>query len=205
MAFLGSIPGSSTPSTSIAGADSLTLLNDLEVKGRAPQTGYSRDLFGTAWTDAVDVEGGHNGCDSRNDQLNRDLVDTVIRPGTHDCVVESGTLHDPYSGDVIHFNRGDRTVDIDHMVALGDAWQKGAQAWDEQTRRNFANDPINLQATSASLNRQKGAADAATWLPPNKGYRCEYAQRIITVKHTYGLWVTPAERDALHRELSRCH
>lgn len=182
------------------------LLATLEVKGRAPMTGYDRALFGQAWSDDVRVPGGRNGCDTRNDVLRRDLHDTVIRPGTHGCLVESGTLHDPYSGESLDFVRGERSaeVQIDHVVALADAWQKGAQDWDDDTRRDFANDPLNLLAVDGSLNQQKGAGDAATWLPPNKAFRCHYATRIVEVKATYGLWVTQAEHDALARELMRC-
>ena len=182
------------------------LLATLEVKGRAPMTGYDRALFGQAWSDDVRVPGGRNGCDTRNDVLRRDLHDTAIRPGTHGCLVESGTLHDPYSGESLDFVRGERSaeVQIDHVVALADAWQKGAQAWDDDTRRDFANDPLNLLAVDGSLNQQKGAGDAATWLPPNKAFRCHYATRIVEVKATYGLWVTQAEHDALARELMRC-
>lgn len=182
------------------------LLASLEVKGRAPRTGYDRDLFGQAWSDDVRVEGGRNGCDTRNDILRRDLDNVQIRPGTHGCLVETGTLTDPYSGAVIDFVRGPDSarVQIDHVVALADAWQKGAQAWDEDTRRDFANDPRNLLAVDGTLNQQKGAGDAATWLPPDTSFRCEYAMRIIGVKSTYGLWVTAAEKEALGRELMRC-
>ncbi|MDO5670042.1 MAG: HNH endonuclease family protein [Corynebacterium sp.] len=183
-----------------------SLLDSLEVKGRASRSDYDRAEFGQAWSDDVRVDGGRNGCDTRNDILRRDLTDPVIRPGTHGCLVESGTLHDPYSGEILEFVRGERSaeVQIDHIVALADAWQKGAQAWDEDTRRDFANDPLNLLAVDGSLNQQKGAGDAATWLPPNKAFRCDYATRIVEVKVTYGLWVTAAERDALARELMRC-
>ena len=182
------------------------LLATLEVKGRAPMTGYDRALFGQAWSDDVRVPGGRNGCDTRNDVLRRDLHDTVIRPGTHGCLVESGTLLDPYSGETLEFVRGPRSaeIQIDHVVALADAWQKGAQAWDEDTRRDFANDPANLLAVRGDLNQQKGAGDAATWLPPDTSFRCDYVSRIIGVKATYGLWVTEAEQEALSRELMRC-
>ena len=95
-------------------------------------------------------------------------------------------------------------MQIDHVVALSDAWQKGAQQWDAATLRNFANDPINLQATIGSFNQQKGDGDAATWLPPNKSYRCTYVSRIVDVKSAYGLWVTQAEHDAIARILSDC-
>lgn len=179
----------------------------LPVKGRAPKTGYDRALFGQAWSDDVTVAGGHNGCDTRNDTLARDLQDIVFRPGTHYCVVLSGTLLDPYSGETIPFTRGKGTsqaVQIDHIVALSDAWQKGAQQISEEQRRNLANDPLNLQAVKGVVNQQKSDGDAATWLPPNTEYRCEYAARQVVVKQEYGLWVTPAEHDALDRQLATC-
>lgn len=97
-----------------------------------------------------------------------------------------------------------RAIQLDHVVALSDSWQKGAQQWDEDTRRNFANDPINLIAVDGPTNASKGDGDAATWQPPNKAFRCEYAAMQIRVKSTYGLWVTQAERDALQANLDRC-
>ncbi|MCB1291873.1 MAG: HNH endonuclease [Mycolicibacterium sp.] len=190
-----------------APADTLATLDTLPVKGRAPKTGYDRDLFGQRWTDDVAVDYGYNGCDTRNDILRRDLVDVVIKPGSNGCAVLSGVLEDPYTGTVVEFLRGPGTsaeVQIDHVVALSDAWQKGAQQWDEITRRNFANDPANLQATIGWVNQEKGDGDAATWLPPNKSYRCTYVTRIVDVKAAYGLWVTPAEHDAIARVLADC-
>lgn len=188
-------------------ADTLATLDALPVKGRAPKTGYDRDLFGQRWTDDVAVDYGYNGCDTRNDILRRDLVDVVIKPDSNGCAVLSGVLQDPYTGTVVDFLRGPGTsaeVQIDHVVALSDAWQKGAQQWDEITRRNFANDPANLQATIGWVNQQKGDGDAATWLPPNKSYRCTFVTRIVDVKAAYGLWVTPAEHDAIARVLADC-
>ena len=148
---------------------------------------------------------GHNGCDTRNDILRRDLLDVVIKPGSNGCAVLSGILNDPYTATTVEFQRGPGTsaqVQIDHIVALSDAWQKGAQQWDEMTRRNFANDPRNLQATLGWVNQQKGDGDAATWLPPNTAYRCEFVTRIVDVKAAYRLWVTPAEHDAIARVLA---
>ncbi|NMR20281.1 HNH endonuclease family protein [Cellulomonas fimi] len=174
----------------------------LETKGRAPRTGYERELFGQAWSD-VD----RNGCDTRNDVLGRDLTAMTFKPGTRDCLVLSGTLADPYSGTTLTFERGPQTsalVQIDHVVALSDAWQKGAQAWPPDVRERFANDPANLLAVDGPLNQAKGAGDAATWLPPHKPFRCRYVIRQVHVKATYGLWVTGAERDAIARELGRC-
>ena len=183
------------------------LLAALPVKGRAPMTGYDRALFGQAWSDDVDVEGGHNGCDTRNDILRRDLTDLVIKPNTNGCVALSGTLFDEYTGDTVPFLRGQTTSDdvqIDHVVALADAWQKGAQQLTIERRRDLANDPVNLQAVEGPVNQSKGSGDAATWLPPEKSYRCTYVARQITVKSTYGLWVTQAEHDAMAGVLAEC-
>ncbi|AZG48061.1 hypothetical protein D7316_04674 [Gordonia insulae] len=186
---------------------SLAKLETLAVKGRAPKTGYSRDQFGQSWTDDVTVAGGHNGCDTRNDILRRDLAPIVLKPGSNGCAVLSGTLDDPYTATRIQFMRGKTTssaVQIDHVVALSDAWQKGAQQLSPMERRNFANDPRNLQATDGAANQQKGAGDAATWLPSNKSYRCVYVTRQIDVKSIYRLWVTQAEKDAMVRILAGC-
>src|SRR5690625_3193907 len=192
-----SIPaGPATPSTA------LETVAELEIKGRAPRTGYDRDAFAYR-----EYDQDRNGCDVRNDILRRDLVDVDIRPNTNGCVVESGTVHDPYSGEAIDFVRGVGTsnaVQIDHVVALSDAWQKGAQAWDEATMREFGNDPLNLLAVDGPLNSQKGDGDTATWLPPNRGFRCAYVARQVAVKHEYELWVTQAEHDAMVRVLSTC-
>lgn len=185
-------------------ADTQAKLEQLAVKGRAPKTGYSRAQFGDAWSDDVSVAYGRNGCDTRNDVLRQQLTDVVIKPGSNGCVVGSGVLNDPYTGNTVDFVRGpgsSELVQIDHVVALSDAWQKGAQQLDEATRRDFANDPVNLQATLGWVNKDKGDSDAASWLPPNAGYRCAYVTRIVDVKARYGFWVTQAEHDAIARVL----
>ncbi len=199
---LRSDPGPRYPVTAAELGAARAALDVLAVKGRAPRTGYGRELFGEAW---ADVDG--NGCDTRNDVLARDLVEPVFRPGSGGCVVQSGTLQDPYSGERTAFVRGPETspeVQIDHVVALSDAWQKGAQEWDALTRTAFANDPVNLLAVDGQLNQLKGAGDAATWLPPHEPFRCRYVMRQVRVKEAYALWVTAAERDAMDRELDRC-
>ncbi|MCZ2823024.1 MULTISPECIES: GmrSD restriction endonuclease domain-containing protein [unclassified Modestobacter] len=181
-------------------ASAADVLATLPVKGRAAKTGYDRDEFGATWAD-VD----RNGCDTRNDVLARDLTEEQFRPGTQDCVVVSGTLVDPYTGQTIAFEKGDgSSVDIDHVVALSNGWQTGAFAWDEARRTAFANDPLNLLAVDYSANRQKGDGDAATWLPSDRGYRCSYVARQVAVKSGYGLWVTQAEHDAIARVLDTC-
>ena len=178
------------------------VLETLAVKGRAPKTGYDRSQFGPAWSD-VD----HNGCDTRNDILNRDLTSIVYKSGTHNCVVFSGVLIDPYSGEKISFIRGvgsSMEVQIDHVVALSNAWQTGAFKFTYEKRLAFANDPINLLAVKGRLNSQKGDGDAATWLPPLKSIRCAYVAQQIVVKAKYGLWVTPPEKAAMVGLLAKC-
>ncbi|WP_448058691.1 HNH endonuclease family protein [Cellulomonas hominis] len=182
-------------------ADTRAALATLPVKGRAPTTGYDRAQFGQAWAD-VD----RNGCDTRNDVLARDLTDRTVKPDTAGCVVLTGTLADPYTGADIAFERGEHSADvqIDHVVALSDAWQKGAQQWTTERRTAFANDPANLLAVDGPANQRKGAGDAATWLPPNTGYRCAYVARQVRVKAAYGLWVAAAEKAAMERQLDGC-
>ena len=175
------------------------VLATLEVKGRAPKTGYDRSQFGDGWPSA-------GVCDVRNFILNRDLTD-VITFSDEDCTVLEGKLNDPYSGRELIFERGPETSDdvqIDHVVALSDAWQKGAQQLDFQKRLQFANDSLNLLAVDGNLNQKKGDSDAASWLPPNKNYRCQYIARQVAVKKKYQLWVTKAEKSAMQRVLNNC-
>lgn len=202
---LGSDPEMTDPAPTdvLAGTtESLVLARDalqtLEVKGRAPKTGYSRSQFSDGWASL-------GRCDVRNAMLGRDLTD--ISWGTDGCTVLSGMLVDPYSGEMISFVRGSDTSDdvqIDHVVALSDAWQKGAQALSPDTRLQFSNDPLNLLAVRGDLNQQKGDSDAASWLPPNKDFRCRYVARQTAVKQNYSLWITEAEKAAMERVLNSC-
>lgn len=184
------------PQSTLAG----NALETLAVKGRAPKTGYKRSQFGNGWADI-------GNCNMREQILGRDLSDTVYRSAT-DCTVMSGRLqYDPYTGTSIAFVRGPDTSDdiqIEHIVALSDAWQKGAQQLSADQRVQLANDPLNLLAVDGPTNNQKGDADAASWLPPNKDYRCKYIARQIAVKKKYDLWVTEAERNAMRTVLSAC-
>jgi len=177
-------------------------LESLAVKGRAPKTGYSREQFGQTWAD-VD----RNGCDTRNDMLKRDLKEIVYKVKTRNCVVLSGILLDRYSGETINFVRGNVSsmeVQIDHVVALSNAWQTGAFKLSAVQRTALANDPMNLFAVKGRLNSQKGDGDAATWLPPLKKFRCAYVAQQIAVKAKYSLWVTTPEKEAMGRILSTC-
>jgi hypothetical protein len=192
--FQQSVPSQQVPSGTGQAQDAL---ETLAVKGRAPKTGYERAQFGDGW-------GSRNGCDTRNIILNRDLK-SITR--NEKCQVTSGMLDDPYTGRTINFTRGASTSDdvqIDHVVALSDAWQKGAQLLTRERRIQLANDPLELIAVDGPANQQKSDGDAATWLPSNKSFRCQYVARQIAVKKIYSLWVTQAEKDAILRVLSVC-
>ena len=186
--------------TSATDTTAITLLATIPVKGKAAKTGYERTgMFGSAW---IDVD--RNGCDTRNDILARDLT-TITKSGT--CRVMTGNLVSPFTATSIAFVRGQNTsafVQIDHVVALSNAWQTGAQQLTQAQRVSLANDPVNLLAVDGRSNAQKGDGDTATWLPSNKAFRCGYVARQVSVKATYGLWVTQAEHDAMTRILSSC-
>lgn len=176
------------------GGSAVALLETLAVKGRAPKTDYSRSQFGSGWATT-------SGCDTRNIMLYRDLQTPVLDDS---CSVVSGTLNDPYTGRVISFTKGSSDVQIDHVVALSNAWQTGAQLLTREQRIQLANDPLELLAVQGAANQQKSDGDAATWLPSNKSFRCEYIARQIAIKNKYSLWVTPSEKQAMLGILSGC-
>ncbi len=186
----------------------VTNVIDLPILAYDPTIGqYERSYFGQRWSDDVNVEYGHNGCDTRNDILARDLQNVTFKSGTHDCVVQTGDFIDPYTGTHIVFERGQGTselVPVDHVVALANAWYSGAYQWDDNTRRDFANDPRNLQATSKEANSNKLAKTADEWLPSNVEYQCEYVRQQVEIKQAYNLGVTAAELAAMEGVLSNC-
>ena len=176
-------------------------LSQLTVKSDASTAGYSRDQFGNDWED-VD----NNNCDTRDDILKRDLTHVTYKTG-NTCVITSGTLNDPYTGKTINFVRGENTsqaVQIDHVVALGNAWETGAQSLTTAKRTQLANDPLELLAVDGPTNGKKGDKDAAEWIPSNTKADCAYVARQITVKQKYGLWVTSSEKNEMSRVLSTC-
>lgn len=176
-----------------AAADALATL---PVKGRAPKTGYARTQFGDGWA----INGG---CDTRNIILHRDLANAVVN---EKCQVVSGLLHDTYTGKDVMFQRGANSdaVQIDHVVALSNAWQTGAQQLSVAERKSLANDPLELLAVEGKANQEKSDGDAATWLPPNKAFRCQYVARQVAVKQKYRLWVTQAEHTTIADILAGC-
>ncbi|MCL2470374.1 MAG: HNH endonuclease family protein [Propionibacteriaceae bacterium] len=201
-------PPTQEPSTAVSTTAGATLatLATVPVKGRAAMTGYSsQEAFWGMWAtpDGVDTN-----CDTRNYVLDRDLTSVTKKAGSN-CLIQTGTLTDPYTGQVIDFVRAggaghDGGVQIDHVVARGNAWATGGFAWTPAQRNAFANDPLDLLAVSSTANQQKGDGDAATWLPANKSFRCQYVTIQVQVKATYGLWMTQAEHDAIEHILEGC-
>ena len=188
--------GASTEGTSEDSA--LSVLEKLEIKGRAPKTGYARTEFYNNWPNI-------NGCSLRQIIIKRELGDTAVTD--ENCNVISGTFTEAYTGNVMTFyQKSDFSskIQIDHIVALSDAWQKGAQYQSKEERYNLATDPLNLIAVDSSANQQKSDGDAATWLPSNKAFRCQYVARQVSVKYKYGLWITQAEHDAIYNVLQKC-
>lgn len=172
------------------------ILEKLEVKGRAPKTGYKREEFYSGWP-TVD------GCNLRQRIIKREFGDTAVLDG---CTVVAGEFDEPYTGEHRVFTERSQIskIQIDHVVALSDAWQKGAQYMEKEVRYNIATDPLNLLAVDGAANEQKSDGDAATWLPVNKKFRCQYVARQVSIKYKYGLWVTEAEKEAISNVLTNC-
>lgn len=189
----------STSQTSENAPLALDVLEQLAVKGRAPKTGYSRDEFYSDWPKI-------SGCSLRQIIIKREVGDSAVLADDN-CTVIKGTFVEPYTGQTLEFTEKSeisKGLQIDHIVALSDAWQKGAQQLSKDERYNLATDPLNLVAVDASANQQKSDGDAATWLPANKAFRCQYVARQVSVKYKYGLWVTQAEHDAIAKILTAC-
>jgi Protein of unknown function (DUF1524) len=169
---------------------------------------YRRVAFGDTWTDDNDAPGGRNGCDTRNDILERDLVDkTYVSIKRCPNAVATGTLRDPYTNDTIAFVRGEKTgaaVQIEHIVPLAYAWDMGARNWTDQLRVRFANDPANLLAVEGQVNQDKGDAEPATWMPPNAAFRCQYAVQFVAVLRGYGLPIDQPSAVVLREAAATC-
>ncbi len=175
-----------------------------EIPARVRSHDYRRDAFGESWTDDTTAPGGHNGCDTRNDILDRDLSEkTYVAIKRCPTAVATGTLLDPYTSAVVPFTRGNQigaAVQIDHIVPLALAWDLGARGWPDDLRTRFANDPANLLAVDGQANQDKGDKEPALWMPPNAAFHCQYAIQFIAVLRGYGLPVdapsVPVLRDA---------
>jgi hypothetical protein len=179
-----------------------------EVPVRIRSFDYHRDAFGDTWTDDNSAPGGHNGCDTRNDILDRDLVDkTYVSIKRCPKAVATGTLHDPYTNETIAFVRGAQVgaaVQIDHIVPLALAWDLGARNWPDDMRQRFANDPANLLAVQGQANQDKGDKEPAVWMPPNAAFRCQYSMQFIAVLRGYGLPVDAPSAAVLRDAADSC-
>ncbi|HET9874928.1 MAG TPA: HNH endonuclease family protein [Mycobacterium sp.] len=185
------------------------VLAEITVVGdRSRRHDYRRSAFGDAWDDDNDAPGGHNGCDTRDDILNRDLTD-VTHVSTKRCpaAVATGTLHDPYTNATIAFTRGAKVgeaVQIDHIVPLAYAWDMGASGWPYPKRLRFANDPANLLAVAGQANQDKGDAQPGLWMPPNTAFACQYATAYLAVLRGYQLRLDQPSADTLRRAAATC-
>jgi hypothetical protein len=185
-------------------APGVDVLADIpEVPVRIRSYDYHRDAFGDSWTDDNPAPGGHNGCDTRNDILDRDLVDkTYVSIKRCPKAVATGILHDPYTNTTVAFTRGAQigaAVQIDHIVPLALAWDLGARNWPDDMRVRFANDPANLIAVEGQANQ-----DPAVWLPPNHAFWCQYAVQFANVLRGYGLPVDAPSATALRDAAATC-
>jgi hypothetical protein len=169
---------------------------------------YRRAAFGDAWDDDNDAPLGHNGCDTRDDILDRDLVDkTYVSIKRCPNAVATGTLHDPYTNATVAFQRGAKVgeaVQIDHIVPLAYAWDMGAYSWPQPERLRFANDPANLLAVQGQANQDKGDSPPAQWMPPNTAFACQYAMQFIAVLRGYQLPVDQASAGVLRQAAATC-
>jgi hypothetical protein len=169
---------------------------------------YRRAAFGDAWTDDNTAPDGHNGCDTRNDILDRDLVDkTFTAIKRCPTAVATGTLHDPYTNDTIAFTRGNQVgaaVQIDHIVPLALAWDLGARDWPDDMRIRFANDPANLLAVQGKANQDKGDAEPADWMPPNHAFWCQYSVQFAAVLRGYALPIDDRSAVVLRDAATTC-
>lgn len=209
-------PASRLPAVSTGHTTALELeklLGQVDVVDERTRTaGYDRDcgqgsacVFGPAWTDDHPGPGGHNGCDTRNDVLRRDLVDLEVRPGTNDCVVVAGTLADPYTGQRLTFTKAEaHAVQIDHIFPLAAAWDLGASTWSPERRVEFANDQDNLLAVDGPANASKGDQTPGEWLPIRRGGVCDYLARYLKVADEYDLPITVADVEAVQAAAPTC-
>lgn len=175
------------------------LLAQLTVAASADGSTYEREeQFYSSWP-SID------GCSLRQRIIKRDFAGATL--DTDNCTVIAGLYTDPYSGEELEFHEKSaisRGVQIDHVVALSNAWQTGAQNLSADARYALATDPLNLIAASAEANQDKSDGDASEWLPPNRAFRCEYVARQIAVKYKYHLWVTEPEHAAMITVLTDC-
>lgn len=174
----------------------LGLLDLLEVAEEPPRVGYSRDEF-PHWHD---ISG--SGCTARQDALSAQALGLVQRDLVRSCVIVEGDWYSLFDG--VTFSGAPAEIDVDHVVALAEAWDSGAAAWTLERRRQFANDPLNLLVVTRRSNREKADLDAGEWKPPMDDAWCVTASMMILTKLRYEMTVDAAERDGLEEMARRC-
>jgi hypothetical protein len=168
------------------------------LKTVAACAGYVRSEFPE--NEPSDVPSGHEldgyGLTLRYYVIELDSSGAHIAAGTSESYM-TGTLHNKYTGKNITLEHGPDTtaIQVDHLVALGDAWEMGACHWSSSKRELFAVDVSELRAVDTHDNEVKSDKDAAQWLPPAN--RTWYVETQINIKAKYGLGVTAAERSAM--------
>ena len=177
------------------------LIAEVATAPRGSHRGYDRERdFGPAWTDDQGAMWGHDGCPTREEILHRDLKGIDFRAGTHDCVVLTGILQEPYTGRTVEFTKArPEEVQIDHVMPLAYDWAQGARQWTRAERVKLANDPLNLLAVDGPANQAKSDSGPAGWMPPNRAVRCAYAVRFTLVSRRYALPVTVPDRTRMLR------
>lgn len=173
------------PSASAAEGSASQVLTGLLVASEGSVAGYDRSLFG-GW---IDADG--DSCNTRQEVLLAEsLKQPVIGPG---CSV-SGLWRSFL--DNVEWRNASR-LDVDHHVALEEAWQSGASQWSADQRRSFANDLDyfgSLNAVTDTVNSSKGSGDPAEWMPPFAAASCNYVTMWVLTKHRWRLSVDPAKR-----------
>ena len=174
--------------------DAKSVLSSIRVENEY-KTGYKRSLF-IHW---ADLNG--DGCDTREEVLKRDSI-SKPQVDPYRCYVVAGDWASPYDGKNLS-DRGD--VDIDHVVALKEAWDSGAWAWSESQRKAYANDMTDrrtLIAVTDRVNMSKSDKDPSNWMPPLRSYWCTYLGDWISVKARWGLSMDQSEFGRISNLLS---
>jgi hypothetical protein len=172
------------------------VIDELVVVEEGRREGYARDLF-DHWSD---ING--SGCHARQDVLLDQAISYVQRDRFSPCFIVEGDWYLPFDGQQFSGAPGD--IDVDHVVALAEAWDSGADQWNFSRRRQFANDPLHLMVSDRQVNRDKADLDAGEWKPERRDAWCLTATMIVLTKYRYSLTIDPAERRGLYEMADTC-
>lgn len=181
------------PPTPISAAAARSYLATVTPKTEGSTSGYNRDLF-PHWSTVSGT------CNTRETVLKRDGSGVVQDSA---CAAVSGSWYSEYDGATW---TAASDLDIDHVVALAEAWRSGANSWTTTKRQQFANDLTRSQliAVTDNVNQAKGDLDPGKWLPPRTAYHCTYARMWVEVKQYWALSMDSTEKTALVNILNAC-